>query len=335
MPQPWKPTRATPPRSCPPRPSLKALRDAAASCRGCHLWRPATQTVFGEGPRKARVMLVGEVPGDREDREGRPFVGPAGGELDSALQAAGIDRASTYVTNVVKHFNFEERGKRRIHKRPDARAIKACRPWFDAELDVVGPEALVLLGADGRQGAARQQVPADRQRGRPLESDLAPLVLATIHPSAILRERDSDARGRARAAFVDDLCIAAALHAGERRGLSGHTRGLERCSGDTLAFQTKPAQISADEPRLTFDDTRAAESTPVLGSLSVRSECAACPTRPPSSAPRERRARGWAPQPANPRSCSCCSTSPTPTPSPARAPRPKAAPAGRTRAPPA
>jgi len=190
---------------------LKALRDAAASCRGCHLWRSATQTVFGEGPRKARMMLVGEVPGDREDREGRPFVGPAGRELASALQAGGIDRAGTYVTNVVKHFNFEERGKRRIHKRPDARAIKACRPWFDAELDVIRPEALVILGATAGKALLGSRFRLTDQRGRPLESDLAPLVLATIHPPAILRERDSDARRRARAALVDDLCSAAAL----------------------------------------------------------------------------------------------------------------------------
>jgi len=163
-----------------------------------------------QGARDARR----KVPGDREDREGRPFVGPAGGELDSALQAAGIDRASTYVTMVVKHFKFEERGKRRIHKRPDARAIKACRPWFDAELDVIRPEALVILGATAGKALLGSRFRLTDQRGRPLESDLAPLVLATIHPSAILRERDSDARRRARAALVDDLCSAAALLAG-------------------------------------------------------------------------------------------------------------------------
>jgi len=160
------------------------------------------------------MMLVDEVPGDREDREGRPFVGPAGRELDSALQGAGIDRAGTYVTNVVKHFKFEERGKRRIHQRPDARAIKACRPWFDAELDVVAPEAIVILGATAGNALLGSKFRLTDRRGRPLESDLAPLVLATIHPSAILRERDSDARSTARAAFVDDLRTAAALLAG-------------------------------------------------------------------------------------------------------------------------
>src|SRR4051812_2357761 len=131
----------------PERPTLPRLREAAAGCRGCHLWQGATQTVFGEGPAKARIMLVGEMPGDREDREGHPFVGPAGRELDRALEAAGIDRADVYVTNAVKHFRFEERGKRRIHQRPDARHIRACHPWLEAELRVIRPEVLIVMGA--------------------------------------------------------------------------------------------------------------------------------------------------------------------------------------------
>src|SRR5881275_1935800 len=140
-----EPNDATP--FLPQRKGLEALRQAAAGCRGCHLWRDATQTVFGEGLRRSRAMLVGEVPGDREDRAGRPFVGPAGRELDKALEAAGIDRKDVYVTNVVKHFNFEERGKRRIHQTPKRFHIDACRPWIDAEIELVRPEAIVLLGA--------------------------------------------------------------------------------------------------------------------------------------------------------------------------------------------
>src|SRR5256885_12556743 len=165
---------------------LEALREAAAGCRGCHLWRDAIQTVFGEGVRRARVMLVGEQPGDREDREGRPFVGPAGRELDRALEAVGIDRTEAYVTNVVKHFKFEERGKRRLHKTPKRFEIDACRPWLDEELRVVEPEALVLLGATAAKGILRASFPVTKERRPPPESDLAPVVVATIHPSATL-----------------------------------------------------------------------------------------------------------------------------------------------------
>jgi uracil-DNA glycosylase len=195
----------------PDRPTLGALREAAADCRGCELWRPATQTVFGEGPQDARVMLVGEVPGDREDREGRPFVGPAGRELDKGLEAAGIDRGDVYVTNTVKHFKFEERGKRRIHQKPDAKSIKACRPWLRAELDVIAPEALIVLGATAAKALLGTKFRLTENRGVPLDSDLAPVVVATIHPSAILRGGDDAGRQQARESFQDDLRAAAKL----------------------------------------------------------------------------------------------------------------------------
>ncbi|MEA2410336.1 MAG: uracil-DNA glycosylase [Thermoleophilaceae bacterium] len=196
----------------PERHSLKALREAAAGCRGCHLWRDATQTVFGEGAAKARLMLVGEQPGDREDREGHPFVGPAGRELDRALEAAGIDRRAAYLTNVVKHFKFEERGRRRIHATPKKFEVDACRPWLDEELRAVRPDALVVLGATAGKALFGSKFTIRDARGRQLDSDLAPYVTATIHPSAILRAPDDDARQRERAAFTDDLrTVAAAL----------------------------------------------------------------------------------------------------------------------------
>src|SRR5215216_7849510 len=186
---------------------LQAVREASAGCRGCHLYEKATQTVFGEGPRKARLMLVGEMAGDREDREGRPFVGPAGRELDRALEAAGIPRDQVYVTNVVKHFKFEERGKRRIHQTPKRFEIDACRPWLDEELRVVGPEALVMLGATAAKALMGSSFRLTYHRGELLDSELAPIVAATIHPSAILRERDDDARSAAREAFAEDLRV--------------------------------------------------------------------------------------------------------------------------------
>ena len=185
--------------------SLESLRRAASDCHGCDLWRGTTQTVFGEGPQDARVMLVGEAPGDREDREGHPFVGPAGRELDKALAAVGIDRDEVYVTNAVKHFKFQERGKRRIHQRPDAKQIKACRPWLYAELDVVRPEVLVVLGATAAKALLGNAFRLMAQRGQPLESELAPVVLATIHPSAILRRDDAEERRAEMSAFVADL----------------------------------------------------------------------------------------------------------------------------------
>jgi uracil-DNA glycosylase len=189
--------------------SLRALRGAAAECRGCHLHAPATQTVFGEGPRKARVMLVGEMPGDREDREGHPFVGPAGRELDEALDDAGIDRGELYVTNVVKHFKFEERGKRRIHQTPKRWEVQACMPWLRSELAAVRPEVLLLLGATAGKALLGSGFKLGRARGAPLESDLAALVTATAHPSAILRMPDHDARERARADLRSDLAMVA------------------------------------------------------------------------------------------------------------------------------
>ena len=193
----------------PERRSLDALRKAAAECKGCHLWRNATQTVFGEGLKRSRVMFVGEQPGDREDRAGRPFVGPAGRELDRALEKVGIDRDEVYLTNVVKHFKFEERGKRRLHKTPKRFEIQACRPWLDEELRVVKPEVLVLLGATAAKGLLGAGFRVSRERGQPIESDLAPLVVATIHPSAILRAPDDEARYAEREAFARDLAVVA------------------------------------------------------------------------------------------------------------------------------
>jgi uracil-DNA glycosylase family protein len=196
----------------PERRSLKALREAASGCRGCHLWRPATQTVFGEGRKSSRIMLVGEQPGDREDLAGKPFVGPASRELDRGLEAAGIVRADAYLTNVVKHFKFEERGKRRIHQTPKRFEVDACRPWLDAELDVVKPEALVLLGATAAKALLGSSFKVTQHRGELLDSELAPIVSATIHPSSILRQRDDAARAAEREAFAEDLrAVARAL----------------------------------------------------------------------------------------------------------------------------
>jgi DNA polymerase len=165
--------------------------------------------VFGEGLKRSRVMFVGEQPGDREDREGRPFVGPAGRELDRGLEAAGIDRRDVYLTNVVKHFAFEERGRRRLHRTPKRFEVEACRPWLEEELRVVRPEAVVLLGATAGKALLGSSFRVTKERGRPIESDLAPLVTATIHPSAILRAPDDETRQEERAAFVRDLKIVA------------------------------------------------------------------------------------------------------------------------------
>jgi uracil-DNA glycosylase family protein len=199
----------------PRRPSLRSLRAAADECRGCHLWRGATQTVFGEGLKRSRVMIVGEMPGDREDRAGKPFVGPAGRELDNALEATGIDRRGVYVTNVVKHFKFEERGHRRIHQTPKRFEVDACRPWLDAELEQVRPEALLLLGATAAKSLLGSGFKLTAERGRPVDSDLAPLVAVTIHPAAIIRQRDGDSRHAERMAFRRDLqFVAGALNGG-------------------------------------------------------------------------------------------------------------------------
>ena len=186
----------------PARPSLPKLRKAAAGCKACPLWRTGTQTVFGEGPTKADAMFVGEQPGDQEDQIGRPFVGPAGKLFDRALDEAGLDRSTAYVTNVVKHFKWTARGKRRIHQKPNWSEIAACRPWLDAELSVVKPRVLTCLGATAAQALLGKQFRVTKQRGRPVESELAPVVIATVHPSAILRAEDRDAEF---AAFVDDL----------------------------------------------------------------------------------------------------------------------------------
>ena len=198
----------------PSRLSLKALREASRDCRACPLWRTGTQTVFGEGRASAQLLLVGEQPGDKEDELGRPFVGPAGQLLDEALAEAGIDRADAYLTNVVKHFKWTPRGKRRIHQRPNASEIAACRPWAVAELEVVQPRVLVCLGATAAQSLLGRGVRVTRDRGRALESTLAPVAFATVHPSSILRAPDAEARRRERALFVDDLRVAAAALAG-------------------------------------------------------------------------------------------------------------------------
>jgi DNA polymerase len=190
--------------------SLEALREAAAGCRACPLWQTGTQTVFGEGARKSEVMFVGEQPGDYEDRAGKPFVGPAGRLLDQALEEAGIDRTTTYVTNAVKHFKWQARGKRRIHQKPNWSEMTACRPWLEAEIESVQPRVLVCLGATAAQSLLGRDFRVTRQRGELIESPLAPNVLATIHPSAILRA-DDDERETEFQAFVDDLRKVAAL----------------------------------------------------------------------------------------------------------------------------
>jgi uracil-DNA glycosylase family protein len=190
----------------PDRLNLTALREAAAGCRGCPLWRSGTQTVFGEGLKKAEVMMIGEQPGDREDRAGKPFVGPAGRELDRALDEVGIDRSEVFVTNVVKHFKWKQgRGKRRLHQRPNAEEITACRPWLDAELAVVKPEVVVALGATAAKALLGSKFSVMRERGKFVESDLAPYVAATVHPSSILRIDDGEERKLARFDFAADL----------------------------------------------------------------------------------------------------------------------------------
>jgi len=193
----------------PEDPDLEQLSAIAASCTGCHLYRDATQTVFGRGPVPARVMLVGEQPGDQEDKQGLPFVGPAGRLLDQALDEAGISEPIRYVTNVVKHFKWEARGKRRIHKKPNLEEITACRPWLDAEIDIVRPRALVCLGATAAQALLGRSFRVTQHRGEPVDSPLAELVTATVHPSSILRAPDDRARAEALEGFVADLTLVA------------------------------------------------------------------------------------------------------------------------------
>ena len=188
----------------PERPTLESVRAAAAEWRACQLWRNATQTVFGEGAPDSRVMLVGEQPGDQEDRAGRPFVGPAGRLLDEALEEAGVDRRAAYVTNVVKHFKWTARGKRRIHSKPSWAEMTACRPWLDVEIELVQPTVLVCLGATAAQALLGRSFRVTQQRGQLIDSPLAPHVLATVHPSSILRV-DPGMRDLEYGAFVDDL----------------------------------------------------------------------------------------------------------------------------------
>jgi uracil-DNA glycosylase len=191
--------------------TLEDLRRSAASCRACDLWQRGTQTVFGAGPTGADLMLVGEQPGNDEDLAGLPFVGPAGRLLDRALEEAGVDRSRSYVTNVVKHFKWEPRGKRRIHSRPNMTEIRACRPWLDAELERVRPHVLVALGATAAQALFGSDFRVSVSRGRLVESPLAPHAMATVHPSSILRARDDETRHREMVEFVEDLRTAARL----------------------------------------------------------------------------------------------------------------------------
>ena len=189
----------------PDRPTLPKVQKIAAGCKACDLYKRGTQTVFGEGPRKATVMLVGEQPGDAEDLAGHPFVGPAGKLLDTALEQAGIDRRQVYVTNVVKHFKWEPRGKRRIHAKPNAAEIAACRPWLETEISLVKPHVLICLGATSAQALLGKSFKVSKQRGDFVDSTLAPIVSATVHPSSILRAPDDEARREEMRRFVQDL----------------------------------------------------------------------------------------------------------------------------------
>jgi uracil-DNA glycosylase family protein len=193
----------------PSNPTISSLRETARRCQACDLWKMGTQTVFGEGPSKARIVFVGEQPGDREDRTGHPFVGPAGLLLDKALVQAGIDRSEVYVTNAVKHFKWEPRGKRRIHKKPRASEIEACKPWLEAELEVLKPELVVCLGATAAQALLGRKFSVMKHRGELLSSPLAPKVMATVHPSSLLRATTDEDRHRETERFIDDLKKAA------------------------------------------------------------------------------------------------------------------------------
>lgn len=196
-------------RLIPANPTLNQLRSIAAGCKACDLWKLGTQTVFGEGSARAHVMMVGEQPGDKEDLQGRPFVGPAGAVLDKALAAAGINRNDVYVTNIVKHFKWEPRGKRRLHKKPNITEISACRPWLEAEIRVVKPQVVVLLGATAAQGILGRDFRVTQHRGEWIKSEIAPHVLATVHPSSILRATDDDSRHDEMRKFIDDLKVVA------------------------------------------------------------------------------------------------------------------------------
>ena len=239
----------------PPNPTLPGLQAAAAACRGCHLFRLGTQTVFGEGKETARVMLVGEQPGDQEDKVGRPFVGPAGRLLDEALEAAGIDRGDTYVTNAVKHFKWErgEKSKRRIHKKPNDAEIAACRPWLDMEIEVLKPQVIVCLGATAAQALLGKKFRVTRERGKAIHSKLAPAVFGTVHPSAVLRAPDRF-RAQARKEFFADIeKVAGYLH-GKRQAAKGspppvrarRTKGASLSSRRTSSRGAQRRGISPD-----------------------------------------------------------------------------------------
>ena len=193
----------------PSRLSLGALRDAARNCRGCELFKRATQTVFGEGPSTAQIMLIGEVPGDQEDLQGEPFVGPAGRLLDESLASAGLARNKVYLTNAVKHFKWEPRGKRRLHAKPSAREITACRPWLNAEIEVIGPRAIVCLGATAAQSILGRTFRLTQHLGELVPSPLAKAVIATYHPSSVLRAPDGSDRQRMKDQIIHDLKLAA------------------------------------------------------------------------------------------------------------------------------
>jgi DNA polymerase len=190
---------------------LDELRSEAADCRACPLWQTGTQTVFGEGAARAKIVFVGEQPGDQEDKQGRPFVGPAGRLLDEGLELAGIDRSSAYVTNAVKHFKWAARGKRRIHAKPSWSEVAACHPWLEGELEAIRPEVLVCLGATAAQALLGRQFRVTKERGTWVDSELAPRVTATIHPSSILRQRTDEDRHREMAGFVEDLKLVASI----------------------------------------------------------------------------------------------------------------------------
>jgi uracil-DNA glycosylase len=200
----------------PARITMTSLREAARNCQGCPLYQNATQTVFGEGPRSARVFFVGEQPGNEEDIEGKPFVGPAGRVLDQALESAGIDRSETYVTNIVKHFKWEPKGKRRLHKKPNAREIAACLPWLEKEIELIKPQVLVCLGATAAQGLLGRDFKVTVQRGRVIPSKFAPHTVATVHPSSILWQRTAEDRQRELTAFIADLKVVKKLLNGKR-----------------------------------------------------------------------------------------------------------------------
>ena len=196
---------------CPQQASLEALREEAADCRACPLWKDATQTVFGEGPQRARIMLVGEQPGDKEDLAGKPFVGPAGQMLDRALEEAGIDRNKVYVTNAVKHFKFVPRGKIRLHQKPNTPEIKACRQWYERELAAIKPDLVVAMGATAAQSVFGKITPINKNRGRLIDLDEGIKALVTVHPSYLLRLPDEEAKAREYQRFVEDLKIAAGV----------------------------------------------------------------------------------------------------------------------------